>query len=219
MSSNDGIATARSVPTQLSSHDRILKSAKQLFARSGYENTSTVAIARQAGTSESQLMKHFGSKQGLLSAILDRGWVAIADRLNAARRTVSPGERLLAVLEAVAIELENDAELKDLMMLEARRVRKDSTDVLMSQGYGKFTDVVDEILNDMRNEGLIRIDVNLGAVRAAYIGMVEGMLRDQVVAKRSEFHANYGLDDVRKVLEILVPAFSDEVTHAAKGQK
>ena len=104
-------------------------------------------------------------------------------------------------------------------MLEARRVRKDSTDVLMSQGYGKFTDVVDEILNDMRNEGLIRIDVNLGAVRAAYIGMVEGMLRDQVVAKRSEFHANYGLDDVRKVLEILVPAFSDEVTHAGKGQK
>ena len=81
MSSNDGIATPRSVPTQLSSHDRILKSAKQLFARSGYENTSTVAIARQAGTSESQLMKHFGSKQGLLSAILDRGWVAIADRL------------------------------------------------------------------------------------------------------------------------------------------
>ena len=56
----------------LSSHDRILMAARRLFALNGYENTSTVAIAREAGTSESQLMKHFGSKRGLLAVILDR---------------------------------------------------------------------------------------------------------------------------------------------------
>src|SRR5688572_7518797 len=49
-----------------SSHDRILAAAKHLFATRGYESSSTVAIARAAGTSESQLMKHFGSKEGLL---------------------------------------------------------------------------------------------------------------------------------------------------------
>jgi len=58
---------------ELSSHDRILRAAKRLFAQNGYENTSTVAIARDAGTSESQLMKHFGSKQGLLVAF--RAWL------------------------------------------------------------------------------------------------------------------------------------------------
>ena len=67
----------------LSSHDRILSSAKQLFAQNGFENTSTVAIAREAGTSESQLMKHFGSKQGLLVAIFDRGWNSIGERIQA----------------------------------------------------------------------------------------------------------------------------------------
>src|SRR3954465_12437637 len=104
-----------------SSRDRILMAAKQLFASRGYENTSTVAIARQAGTSESQLMKHFGSKQGLLSAILDRGWMVIAERVKVAQHASSPGDRLLAVLESLVIELENDTDLKDLMMLEARR--------------------------------------------------------------------------------------------------
>lgn len=206
-------------PPQVSSHDRILRAAKQLFAQNGYENTSTVAIARQAGTSESQLMKHFGSKQGLLSAIFDRGWIVITERLNVAQRTASPGDRLLAVLEALVVELENDAELKDLMTLEARRVRKDNTDVLVSQGFRKFTKIVDEILSDMRNEGMIRSDVNLEAVRAAYIGMVEGMVHDQVIARRSEFHANYGLDDVRKVLEILVPAFAEGSLDAIKTHK
>ena len=71
-----------SIPEQLSSHDRILMAAKHLFARGGYENTSTVAIAREAGTSESQLMKHFGSKQGLLGAIFDRGWQGISERIH-----------------------------------------------------------------------------------------------------------------------------------------
>jgi hypothetical protein len=80
----------------------------------------------------------------------------------------------------------------------------------MSRGFRQFTDVIDGVVRDMRNEGQIRTDVNLEAVRAAYVGMVEGLLRDQVIAKRSEYRANYGLDDVRKVLEILIPAFSQE---------
>src|SRR5215471_3629212 len=84
----------------VSSRDRILFSAKHLFARNGYENTSTVAIAREAGTSESQLMKHFGSKQGLLAAIFDHGWASVIDRVQTLHRGASPSERLLAMLEA-----------------------------------------------------------------------------------------------------------------------
>ena len=38
---------------------RLLASGKTLFARLGYEQTSTAAIAREAFTSESQLVRHF----------------------------------------------------------------------------------------------------------------------------------------------------------------
>src|ERR1700760_456666 len=92
-----------------SSHDRILFSGKRLFARNGYENTSTVAIAREAGTSESQLMKHFGSKQGLLAAILDHGWAKIILRVEASQSAASSTHRLIAALEAMVIELQNDS--------------------------------------------------------------------------------------------------------------
>src|SRR5580704_6635466 len=114
-------AVVKTMPP-ISSHDRILLSAKHLFARNGYENTSTVAIAREAGTSESQLMKHFGSKQGLLAAIFDRGWATIIERVQATQHAGAPSERLLGMLEAMVIELENDSDLKELMMLESRRV-------------------------------------------------------------------------------------------------
>lgn len=200
--------TMKSFPV-LSSHDRILLSAKQLFARNGYENTSTVAIARQAGTSESQLMKHFGSKQGLLTAIFDHGWETIAERVKAVNSGMAPCDRLFAILEAVTAELERDVELKDLMMLEACRVRKDNTEVLTSQGFRQFAEVLDGVLTDMRNDGQLRPDVNRDAVRAAYVGLVEGMIREQVVVRRAGQHPSYGFEDIRKVLEILVPAFAD----------
>ena len=202
-------ATVQSMPP-LSSRERILMAAKRLFARNGYENTSTVAISREAGTSESQMMKHFGSKQGLLAAILDRGWATIAERVQMAQKNASLSQRLLGALEAIAVELDNDSDLKEIMLLEAWRVRKDNRDVLLSQGYHRFAEVVDGILSEMRERGQVRSDVNLQAVRAAFIGMTEGLLRDQVVAKRSEFIADYNFEDVRKVLEIMVPAFREQ---------
>src|ERR1700735_1332836 len=125
---------AAAVPNPTSSHDRILFAGKRLFARNGYENTSTVAIAREAGTSESQLMKHFGSKQGLLAAILDRGWANTIKRVEGTQSRHSPADRLVAAIEAMVVELENDLELKELVTLEACRVRKDNRDVVMSRG-------------------------------------------------------------------------------------
>lgn len=201
----------------ISSHDRILLSAKHLFARNGYENTSTVAIAREAGTSESQLMKHFGSKQGLLSSIFDRGWVSIIERVQATQKTGAPADRLFAMLEAMVVELENDSDLKELMTLEARRVRKDNRDVLLSQGYRQFSGVVDGLLLEMQRQGQIRPDLKLDAVRAALFGMTEGLVRDRVVARRSEFTADYNFDDIKRVLEILVPAFGGEAMQPLKA--
>src|SRR5437764_12836394 len=96
-----------------SSRDRILHVAKSLFAKRGYEHTSTSAIARQAGTSESQLMKHFGSKAGLLEAIFTDGWAQITEEARAASRDLpSPAQKLLAIAGCVLRHLASDSDLK-----------------------------------------------------------------------------------------------------------
>lgn len=201
----------------VSSHDRILRAAKRLFAEVGYENASTVSIAREAGTSESQLMKHFGSKQGLLMAIFDRGWNGIAERIRATNHSGSPADRLLAVLTAVTIEFENDPQLKTIAALEARRVRKDSAEVAVSRGYRRFRELLDQMLIDMRTEGEIRADLNLDAVRAAVIGMADGLWRDQIISSRAGLASSYGFDDIHKVLELLIGAFQEPPAQRAKA--
>jgi TetR/AcrR family transcriptional regulator len=51
---------------------RILASALELFARRGYESTGVQEIAGAAGITKPALYYHFGSKQGLLDAIVLR---------------------------------------------------------------------------------------------------------------------------------------------------
>src|SRR5262245_48690913 len=127
-----------------STHDRILRVAKTLFANRGYEHTSTSAIARQAGTSESQLMKHFGSKAGLLEAIFIEGWTRITDEARAAaQNTSSPMEKLQGVSRCVLQHLERDPELKLLMLLEGRRIRKEGQMVALTEGFLGFVQLVD----------------------------------------------------------------------------
>ena len=194
-----------------SSRDRILSAAKQLFAARGYENTSTVAIARLAGTSESQLMKHFGSKEGLLEAIFDAGWQRLAGALVSLRQIPSPVQRMGALLDATLAGMERDPELKKLMLLEGRRIRREGRMVLTTAGYLGFVGAIDEILAEMQKAGQLRKDINPQAVRSAFIGIFEGILRDQMLAEIDGFPSTASADDLRQLFGLMLPALGPRV--------
>ncbi|WP_223820892.1 TetR/AcrR family transcriptional regulator [Bacillus sp. S3] len=52
--------------------DRLLFSAINLIAEKGYKAVSTKEIAKEASVSEMTLFRHFGTKQGILEAAIDR---------------------------------------------------------------------------------------------------------------------------------------------------
>jgi len=191
-----------------SSHDRILASAKRLFASQGYEATSTMAIARLAGTSESQMMKHFGSKEGLLEAILDEGWKSMRSPLDQIADMPAGVRKLLAMLRIVLQTLTDDPDLKELFLLEGRRVRREGRMVVLSPGYLKFVGMVDEVLHQMHVTGQLKPSVNPEAVRSAIMGMAEGMMRDQILSRRREFPANYSEEDFERLYELCLQAFT-----------
>jgi AcrR family transcriptional regulator len=191
-----------------------LAAAKQLFASRGYENTSTVAIARMAGTSESQLMKHFGSKEGLLEAIFDQGWEAMGYALGAIQQQPTPERKLLGLLDVVLSALERDPELKELFLLEGRRVRKEGRLVLLSRSYQTFVKTVDSILLEMRAAGELPPDANPQAIRSGLMGMLEGMLRDQLIARRIDYPAAYSAEEIRKLFNNVLAALRDSHTPA-----
>lgn len=175
-----------------------------------------MAVARLAGTSESQMMKHFGSKEGLLEAILDEGWKSMNKPL-AEIAAMPPGvKKLLAMLEIVLNTLNDDGDLKELFLLEGRRVRREGRMVVLSPGYLKFVGMVDEVLHQMAASGALKPDVAPEAVRSAIMGMTEGMMRDQVLSRRREFPANYTHHDYERLFSLCLHAVTVKTPAAAK---
>lgn len=200
-----------SMPGLPSSRDRISLAAKDLFAKNGYENTSTVAIARQAGTSESQLMKHFGSKQGLLFAIVDLGWTAILQRAYALSSVPNRSpQNLIDVLESYVVGLEQDSAMKTLVVLESRRARRESSGPSPAEGSQQFGSLIESLLRDLKNQGTLPTELNVTATRAALFGMIEGLLLESVLSAHDNRQALYGSDEVHKVLEALVLGLTNE---------
>ena len=193
--------------SHLPARDRMLQVAKQLFAERGYENTSTVAIARAAGSSESQLMKHFGSKEGLLEAVFDQGWSILTERLGDLDALREGRQKIEQLVGAMLVALEADPVLKELLLLEGRRIRKEGHMILMTRGFLEIVGTLDRILNEMRRHGELRPGLNPQAVRSALIGSVEGMLRDQVLAKRTGYPATYSLEEIREIFQRSLAAF------------
>lgn len=51
--------------------EQIVQSASQVFAEFGYAGASIRSIAERVGVSPASLLQHFGSKEGLLTAVLE----------------------------------------------------------------------------------------------------------------------------------------------------
>jgi AcrR family transcriptional regulator len=52
--------------------ERLIEAAMRVFARRGFRGATSARIARAAGVSEALVFKHFGSKEGLYRAIIER---------------------------------------------------------------------------------------------------------------------------------------------------
>lgn len=205
--------------TKAAATDRILLAAKQLFADAGYENTSTSSIARMAQTSESQLIKHYGSKEGLLEAIFEDGWRNIGEAFGAVEYLPTPTARLQALVGLVLTKLDEDAQLKRLFLLEGRKIRKQGHMILMTSGFRALVKQIDALLKEMKDLGQLRPDLNVEGVRSALIGMMEGLMRDRMLAARSGYSASFDSEDIRKIFLHVLQSFSTSPLTLVKPSK
>lgn len=188
--------TLSKVHPEASSRDRMIAVARRLFSGSGYENTTTVAIAREARTSESQLVKHFGSKEGLLEAIFDEGWARLRMQMANVQAIISPRERLKAIMRTVLQVFVEDPELRDLMLLEGRRIRREGKMILLTASYREFVSVLDSLIQSAQPGSISEYPAQL--IRSSLMGMFEGVLRDRVLQDKYGHSAGYELNQAEK---------------------
>jgi AcrR family transcriptional regulator len=192
-----------------SSHDRILQAARSLFASQGYMQTSTAQVAREAGTSESQLIKHFGRKEGLLDALFEAVWVDFNQQItHLTAKHRDPVQRLKAIVGLMLVRIEANPEIRRLMLFEGRRIRRGG--VTLSAGFVRFVEGIDAMLKEAKRAGRLRVAIAPAAIRSLMIGAGEGLMRDRLLAENSGCLAAYSRKDIERAMEALIHTFLTE---------
>ncbi|MDD5543321.1 MAG: TetR/AcrR family transcriptional regulator [Acidobacteriia bacterium] len=162
--------------TRLTSTDRrqqILDQATKLFARRGYEGTTTRQIARQAGINEALIFRHFGDKDGLYWAIIEQKCQMGARRAKLMQTLDSRSDdrTILATLaETVLRRNFEDSSLARLLLfsaLENHRLSRRFFRVYVAQNYDSIAAYIRRRVRQGKFRG---VDAQLAA--RGFLGMV-----------------------------------------------
>ena len=107
--------------------DRILEAAEELFLAEGYGTTTIAKVARRAGVAADTVFATFGSKRGILKALIDARvagdaeQVPLLDRpdIRAASADADRGRRVQFVADGIAAIHERARRIDDMMLSAA----------------------------------------------------------------------------------------------------
>jgi hypothetical protein len=80
--------------------------------------------------------------------------------------------------------------------------------ILMTQGFLHLVGTADRLLTEMRDLGQLRTDLHIEGIRSALIGMLEGLLRDRMLASRVAYAASFNAEDIRKLFLHVLSSFA-----------
>jgi AcrR family transcriptional regulator len=123
----------------------VLDAAESLMAEQGYDAASVAALVERAGVPPSSIYHYFGSKEGVLLAVMERGAERFFEVLpDVQRRTGTQAEHLRGLVEAVAATLEAHPDFLRILVVMAAQPP--------DAGNGE----VHEVVNRVRELALVR---------------------------------------------------------------
>ncbi len=110
--------------------EKILDAATELFARQGFAGTGVDRLAEKSGIAKTAIYYHFGNKEGLLTAVLDRAATVWIDNIQkSAKQGATPEESLDLALGGMRQMVEERPWILKLLLLLTLEVADSKPDV------------------------------------------------------------------------------------------
>ncbi|OKH24684.1 TetR/AcrR family transcriptional regulator [Chroogloeocystis siderophila] len=159
----------RTAQSEESSRDRILKAAQRLFARQGYDGTTTRDLAVAAGVAEGTLFRHFPNKKAILIEIATQGWVEILTDLLTELSEMGSYKAVAQVMQRRMWNFHKNADMMRVCFMEAQ-FHPDLRDRIQAEVINKMTDVAEAFFQTAMDRGIYR-KTNPKIVAQVFLGM------------------------------------------------
>ena len=152
-----------------SSRDRILKAAQRLFARHGFDGTTTRDLAQAASVAEGTLFRHFANKKAILVEVATQGWVEILTDLLTELSEMGSYKAVAQVMQRRMWNFQKNADIMKVCFMEAQ-YHPELRDRIQSEVIGKMTDVAEAFFQTAMDRGIYR-QTNPKIVAQVFLGM------------------------------------------------
>ncbi len=172
-------------PSEVETRARILKAAQKLFARRGYDGTTTKDLAQEAGVAEGTLFRHFENKKAILVEVATQGWVEILTDLLTELSEMGSYKAIAQVMRRRMLNLHQNADLLRVCFIEAQ-FHADLQAQIQTEVIVKMTDVAEAFFQTAMDQGIYR-RTNPRIVAQVFLGMfaVSGFSRDTIMPEAS----------------------------------
>lgn len=177
----------------MSTRDRILEAARQLFLQHGPEGVAMRAVAARVGVTPMALYRHFRSRQALHAALIEQGHAVFLQYLQRALAEPSPGARLArSGSEYLSFALEHRQDYRVMFMMASAPRRSGAVEPGW-RDVATFRFLVDRI-RESADAGLLRVgdpEETALAVWAHVHGLVSLYLSNKLELDETRFRDLY----------------------------
>ena len=179
---------------------QIMEAAKELFARQGFEGTTTRRIAERARVNEAIIFRHFPSKEDLYWAIIDceselAGWQPALERWLSSG--ASDREIFAGIAEDILARRAKDSNLSRLLLFSALENQRRSQRFFQTHVVAYY-ELIARYIRGRIEAGVFRAVNPLLAARG-FVGMIvyHSLIQEIYGAKR---YQDFGVKEVSETL-------------------
>ena len=188
----------------------IFDAACEVIRDKGFHQARVTDIARLAGISYGLVYHYFGSKADLFDAIVSEWWGGLYARMDEYdERDVSALDKLTAILDHFLSVYETRPELVHIFITEISRSSVNLTQDRLDF-FKRFFDRTEKIMEQGRQEGLLRSDIRARYLTYIFVGSLEGFISAMVLGNQPL----KGKDRKTRVSDALIDVF----IHGAKAR-
>lgn len=193
--------TTRSMTKGERTRATILRHAADNFRRNGYDHSTIASIAQEIGVSEGTVFQHFGSKSGLLSAVMDEFYADLYG--TAVDIAHSPGdaeERFRALIDAWALKAERNWDLIRVFTQRSRFGADAELNERWKEHNRRYTRLHLDLITEMQEQGMIAdAEIPPTLIRDIVFGAIEHVALGQDQAPKMEIR-----HQAKQIIEVLL---------------
>jgi TetR/AcrR family fatty acid metabolism transcriptional regulator len=168
--------------------DRILRAAVKIFSRKGFFNSKVSEIARAASVADGTIYLYFRNKDDLLISLFEE---KMGEVVADVRRRIAVGGNALEKLKIFIGNhmdlLERESGLVEVIQVELRQSSKFLKDYTPVKFF-EYLEIISDILEEGKREGLLRPDLNVSIARRAIFGALDELSLTYILSRKPKYH-------------------------------